>query len=101
MIIRGTDSDIQITFNTVNPATITTAYLTIDQGGKTVLEKDLTTATVGQKTLTWTLSQAETLSLSTYRDVSIQCRYKVNGTKAGATKHFRTYVYSIQKDGEI
>lgn len=101
MIIRGTDSDIKITFKTVDPATITTAYLTIDQGDETVLEKDLSEATVGDGCLIWTLSQAETLSLSVSEDVSIQCRYKVNGTKAGATKHFRTYVYSIQKDGEI
>ena len=48
MIIKGTTPTIRWTFDVVNPATITTAYLTFKQGcgpdvekWETVLEKDI------------------------------------------------------------
>lgn len=63
-IIRGTTPTIKYTFKTVDPSTITAAYLTITNGA-TKLEKELDTATVDaqNKTISWKLSQTETLSL--------------------------------------
>ena len=62
-IIRGTTPTIQFTFNNVTVSNISTAILTIKQYGETKLEKDLTSATIGQKTISWDLTQTESLSL--------------------------------------
>ena len=63
MIIRGTTPTIKYTFRVVDPASITAAYLTIKKGGEIVIEKDLAAASVGEDSLSWTLTQAETLSV--------------------------------------
>ena len=100
MIIRGTNSSIKIKFSKVNPAEINTAYLTIKQTGKDILEKNLAECTVGDNYIEWILTQEETLSFSADRPVTIQCRYKVNET-AAATLKYTESVYDILKDGEI
>lgn len=82
-IIRGTTPTIQYTFNTVNVANIVAAILTIKRGNATVIEKDLTSATVGTKTLTWKLSQEETLSAS--GDASMMLNWKLTDGTRGAS----------------
>lgn len=62
-VIRATTPTIKYTFNVVSVSDITKAYLTIKKGD-TVIEKDITDATVGEDFLAWTLTQAETLSIS-------------------------------------
>lgn len=64
MIIRGTTPTIKYTFSVVDPANITTAILTIKKGGAIAIEKDLAAASVGEDSLSWTLTQAETLSVA-------------------------------------
>lgn len=64
MIIRGTTPTIKYTFKVVDPASITAAFLTIKKGGEIVIEKDLAAASVGEDSLSWTLTQAETLSIA-------------------------------------
>lgn len=63
-IIRGTTPTIEYTFNTVNVGDIVTAYLTIMQRGRMIIEKNLSQATIGEKSLSYSLSQEETLSLA-------------------------------------
>lgn len=63
-IVRGTTPTIRYTFSTVDPADISNAVLTIAQRGTARITKTLAAATVGEGTLSWTLTQAETLSLS-------------------------------------
>ena len=64
VIIVGTTPTIQYTFKEVEIPNITEAYLTIMSGGEVVMEKDLTTATIGEDYLAWTLTQEETLNLT-------------------------------------
>ena len=64
VIWRGTTPKIQIVFKTVDPSTITSAKLTFYTDQATILEKDLSSAEVGSNTLTWALSQEETLSIT-------------------------------------
>lgn len=62
-IIIGTTPTITYTFKVVPVSSIVTAVLTIKQSTGIVLEKTLADATVGTNTLSWTLTQAETLAL--------------------------------------
>lgn len=62
-ITIGTTPTIIYTFSIVTPSDMTDAVLTIKVGGEILIEKDLEDATVGEHTLSWTLTQAETLSL--------------------------------------
>jgi len=62
-IIKGTTPTLVYTFNTVRIQDITTAVLTVKRSGEIKVERDLTTATVGNDKLSWTLTQAETLAV--------------------------------------
>ena len=64
MIIRGTTPTIQFSFKVVDPSTISKAILTIKKGGEIAIEKALESASVGETSLSWTLTQAETLSVA-------------------------------------
>ena len=84
-IIRGTTPTIKYTFKTVATADIAVAYLTAEQDGAVVIEKDLTDSTVGTGYLAWTLSQEETLSLKE-KAVSFMCNWKKADGTRGASK---------------
>lgn len=62
-IIKGTTPTIQYTFKTVDVSFITTAILTIKQGGVLAVEKTLEAAIIGESTISWRLTQEETLAL--------------------------------------
>lgn len=106
MIIRGTTPTIRYTFHEVAVDTITDAYMTIEQDGRSICELELDDAVAGTDYLDWTLSQTQTLTLeqmSNYdlkRYCDIQCRYKV-GSKAYASKVSHVPVAMILKEGEI
>lgn len=100
MIARGTTPTIKYTFTEVNVTDITIAYLTVHQGSISI-EHDLEDATVGDGYLEWTLSQEETLALSTKNFARIQCRYKTSDGNAYITEITEEKVYDILKEGEI
>ena len=100
-MIRGTTPTIRFTFNIIDPAQVTAAYLTILQGNKDVVEKDLSAATVGESFIEWTLSQENTLALSKCPTCQIQARYKTVDGKAYASRIYTVNVADILKDGEI
>ena len=80
-IIRGTTPTIKFTFDQINTSDIVTAYLVIKQRGKSVIERDLPTATIETEFISWKLEQAETLKLSK-SDAEIICDWKLNdGTR--------------------
>lgn len=82
-IIRGTTPTLQYKFKEINVADITSAYLTIKS--KTTIEKDLSSAVVGDKTISWTLSQTETLSFGD----SVSCMINwllADGTRGASVK---------------
>lgn len=84
-IIRGTTPTIQYTFSVVAVSNINKAFLTIKAGGSVVITKDIIDAEVGQKSLSWTLSQADTLKL-TFPECAIMCNWILNDGTRGASK---------------
>ena len=64
-IIIGTTPTITYKFKIVSPAELEKAILTIKIAGSVILEKTLADATVGEDSLSWTLTQQETLSIGT------------------------------------
>lgn len=61
-IIRGTTPTIEFTFKVVDVSNISSAVLTIKQNGQIVVEKDKSSAAIGESSISWTLSQEESLS---------------------------------------
>ena len=98
-IINGTTPTIQYTFNDVNVANITEAYLTIKQNGAVTLEKDLETAVVGEKSLSWTLTQQETLAMQ--GKVSMMLNWLLTDGTRGASDKTAVLIDTNYKDEVI
>lgn len=100
-IIKGTTPTFKYTFNTVDVSSITTAYLTIrvDNDQTHDIEKDLTTATVDQTSISWTLTQTETLS---FKDsISVMLNWKLADGTRGASKKTIFIIDRNHKEIEI
>ena len=79
-IVRGTTPTIQFVFKKFDVADITAAILTVQECGTTVIERDLTSATVGEDHISWTLTQTETLQLT--GKVEAECNWLLaDGTR--------------------
>ena len=101
MIPRGTTAVIKYKFKTIDVNSITTCYLTIRQGDVEI-EKDLSAATADteENTLSWKLTQAETLRLNASKEIERQLRYKT-ASNAYISPVTKTRSYRILKEGEI
>ena len=101
-IIRGTTPAIVYTFEKISVTDITSAYMTIQINGETVLEKDLSDATVSTeaKTLTWQLTQEETLSLDA-QYIKHQCNWITQSGLRGASDEKTAYIDRNQKNEVI
>lgn len=84
-IIIGTTPTITYTFKVVPVDSIVTAVLTIKQRTGIVLEKTLADATVGTNTLSWTLTQEETLAIGA-RGASIMLNWLTADGVRGASR---------------
>lgn len=84
-IIIGTTPTITYTFKVVPVSSITSAILTIKERGVNIIEKTLSDATVGEDTLSWTLTQEETLAIGA-RGASIMLNWKLRDGTRGASK---------------
>lgn len=81
-IIRGTTPTITYTFSTVQLSDITDAILSIKDLTHTIT-KTLADASQGEQSLSWTLTQADTLSLS--GTATMMINYKlVDGTRGAS-----------------
>lgn len=80
---------------------IAVAYVTFKQKDATRLEKTLAEATVYDDTLEYTLTQNDTLGLSSENAVNIQIRVRMNDGTALASKIITTSVNQILKGGVI
>ena len=81
-LIRGTTPTIVFTFKEVSISDIEYAYLRIKQRDTDIIERDITTATTGNDFISWKLTQAETLGLSTYTPAKIYCDWLLDdGTR--------------------
>ncbi len=85
-ITIGTTPTITYTFSIVAPSDMTEAVLTIKVGGEILIEKDLEDATVGEHTLSWTLTQAETLSFGTRYGSMMVNGLTRDGTRGASTE---------------
>ena len=83
-IIIGTTPTIIYKFKIVSPADLTKAILTIKCAGQIILEKTLVDAVVGENSLSWTLTQQETLNIST-RSGKMMLNWLTNSGTRGAS----------------
>lgn len=83
-------------------SSIDAAFLTFEQNGDTVLEKDLTAMTLDAEnnTIAVTLTQEETLAFAGDKVVRYQLRFRIGGS-AFATQKWQVTVEQILKDGVI
>lgn len=95
-IIRGTTPTIIYKFHTVSPSDISTAYLTASDGREILLEKTLSEAVVGEDSLSWTLTQQETLELPAY--IKMMCNWKKADGTRGASKEMGVSVVKNHKE---
>lgn len=84
-IVKGTTPIIRFTFSSIDPTLITSAKLTIMRKNKVVLTKELSAAIRGSTTLSWRLSQEETLGIS--GNTEIMCNWLTSGGVRGASNH--------------
>lgn len=84
-IIIGTTPTITYTLKIVPVNSIVKAVLTVKERGVNIIEKDLTDATVGDDTLSWTLTQEETLQLGT-KTATMMLNWKTEDGTRGASK---------------
>lgn len=97
-IVRGTTPTIIYRFGKVDVANIVVAYLTIKQGGTLLIEKTLSDALVGEATLSWVLTQAETLSPE-LGDATCMVNWKLADGTRGVSP--RTAISIVENDKEV
>ena len=100
-ITRGTTPVIEFTFKHVNVSDIVVIYLTISQSGDDLVERDLSTAIIGEKSVSWKLSQAETIQLVRTNKVDIQIRYRTTDGSAYASRIYTRDVGQILREGTV
>ena len=85
-IIRLTTPTIKYGFKVVTVSDIIAAYLTIRQNGQTIIEKDLSEATVGEKSLSWRFTQEETKLLANGKITAMLNWKTQDGTRGASAK---------------
>lgn len=83
--IIGTTPTITYKFKIVSPSDFRDCILTIKYNGQLILEKNLADASVGEGTLSWTLTQEETLALGT-RTAKMMINWITYTGKRGASE---------------
>ena len=81
----GTTPTITYKFKIVSPADFRACILTIKCNGQILIEKTLSDATIGTDSVSWTLSQSETLSLGT-RVSKMMCNWVTQDGTRGASE---------------
>ena len=87
-IIQGTTPTIVYKFRVVPVSDISEAYLTVKQNGELLFEKTLSEATVSaqQQTISWLLSQTETLTMDSNESVYFMLNWLTTGGIRGASE---------------
>lgn len=89
-IIIGTTPTITYKFKVVDVSEITVAILTIKERGVNIIELNLSDATIGEDSLSWTLTQEETLLIGT-RTATMMLNWKTeDGTRGASEQVFVT-----------
>lgn len=88
-IIRGTTPTLEFKFSDVTVGNITKAILTAKQDSTIMIEKDLEAATIGEKSISWTLAQEDTLKLKSGRAAEIVCDWKTDSGVRGRSNQLK------------
>lgn len=100
-VLRGTTPTVILVMpETVDVSGASSAYLSFGQLGKEVFSIPLARLTLSDNTCTATLTQAETLSLSSDQQTKIQLRWVKEGVAYG-TKKVSVPTEGIIKEGVI
>lgn len=91
--IIGTTPTITYKFKVVSPSDITTAILSIKSQNQNMLTKTLADASVGADSLSWTLTQEETLAIGA-RTVKMMLNWKTADGTRGASAE--TMIQGVQ-----
>lgn len=102
-IIQGTTPTFIFTFTDISASDISVAYFHIAQSGSVVIEKELTDATVDtdENTMSFTLTQAESLSLSTKIKAKVSLDWKLASGIRGRSAVYEASVLVATKDEVI
>lgn len=91
-VIRGTTPTIIYTFETVDVAHIAKAFLTVKANGSIIIEKDINDAVAGEKTLSFELSQADTLKML-FPECKVMLNWVLDDGTRGAGEEITLHVY--------
>jgi len=80
-IVRGTTPTIKITFKRTDVNYIDQGYLVLKQEGANIIEKPLADAFVGENYISFTLTQAETLSLASGTQGALMFDWMIGSTR--------------------
>lgn len=94
-IIKGTTPTFVYTFTAVTVSDISEAFFTVKQGGSVIITKDITDAVVGTKTLSFELSQTETLKLE-FPECKTMLNWKLSDGTRGASSEQTIHVRENQ-----
>ena len=102
-IARWTTPTIIYKPSTLETGDISTAVLCVKQTGKTIIEKDLSSATVNaeNQTISWKLTQQETGQLADHRECCIGIDWVSNDGTRGRSKVSSYMVVRSGKDEEM
>ena len=84
-ITIGTTPTITYTFKTVSPSDFRACILTIKCNGQILIEKTISDAEISTDSVSWTLSQSETLSLGT-KTAKMMCNWVTQDGTRGASE---------------
>ena len=85
-IVRGTTPTIKYTFSTINTSNLTVAKLVIQNTNDSLVEKDLSAATIGTGYIQWVLPQSDTLALPDASYVTVKLDWLLNDGTRGIGK---------------
>lgn len=100
-LIRGTTPTIEFVYTDISVGDIVKAVLTIKQDRRTIIEKSIEDATVSTNSVSWVLSQKDTLLLREKKDAHIMCDWKLNSGLRGRSVVLIADVEDSGKNEEI
>ena len=100
-VTRGTTPTLTFSLP-IDTALLTKVFITLSQGGISIIEKSLSDCTVvDSKTLTCKLTQKDTLKLRANTKTEVQIRVLTTGKDSLASPRYQIDTEKILKDGEI
>ena len=100
-IALGTTPTILIALNDVSPKNFVIADLTIKKGKDIILTRNIDSATITEKEISWKLTQKETLGFSVSAFYKVMCNWVTSDGTRGITKESSLQVIDNHEDWEL